>query len=454
MADGQKVTGNDLLYSIIHLGPLIRSSEWDDVKEQVKISLEVSAALQGLCDEPNVVRSYLPKTSEAIVCKWSPTSDAIFCLKQMVSDDIKEDFRVKFANLLTSSLLYADRWPILIVRLEQLLAQPTICQKIPDGTIGAIRKFLSSTHSGVYGDHLAPATSTAPEVFTAASGRTPTPINPSEDTSIDGETQLQPQPEPLQRCFTVSASIVQPILSISQLQSHPLAIRRRFTAPASYGRLVISDIYPGGSKSSPEPSFIDQTDVSKKYLTAAAGIKPEPTQDPTRRGVRNSTPITPSRGGKPSINLTPTPPRRPTVRETASTSAHSSAGPKIHPRTQPRPTQRQFLTPTSDSRRPTPSPVPSNGSSQKETTRARIPIKGAKPTSSSKPPSSSFQSSFLPAAKNPLAGTRSSQTSYLKNRSVIPGENKLPPQPASVAGLDESRNSTRNRTGKGKDKWK
>jgi len=146
ISDDESAIETDLLLTgriITHLAPLVRSSAWDGVREQVKTSLVACpSALRGLCDETDFVRCYLPKTSSTILRKWSPESDAIFCLGQMALPDINEDIRVAFANLLSTSLLFTVPSSELTKSIEYILAQPMICQTLPSDTIEAINQYM------------------------------------------------------------------------------------------------------------------------------------------------------------------------------------------------------------------------------------------------------------------------------------------------------------------------
>ena len=65
----------------------------------------------GLCNEAHFARSHLKKTLSTLLEGSTQAKAALFCLKQIRSEDITEDLQIAFAKLLPHSLLHAENLP-------------------------------------------------------------------------------------------------------------------------------------------------------------------------------------------------------------------------------------------------------------------------------------------------------------------------------------------------------
>jgi len=127
------------IYNAIDIAPLIGLPGWDKLKTQINVALRGPQAIQGLCDEADFVRSYLPKTRSSILQKAVQTEGSLFCIKEMCSVDIGEDVRLAFANLLPDSLFYAERSQDLIASISALRTlHAKLLTKLPLYTFNAI----------------------------------------------------------------------------------------------------------------------------------------------------------------------------------------------------------------------------------------------------------------------------------------------------------------------------
>ena len=99
-----------LNYRVSKLIPLSTSPAWDEVKILLtrNIRLTGSDSLTGFCDEAHFARSHLKKTMTALLKGSTQAKAALFCVKQMQSEDITEDLKIAFAKLLPHSLLHAE----------------------------------------------------------------------------------------------------------------------------------------------------------------------------------------------------------------------------------------------------------------------------------------------------------------------------------------------------------
>jgi len=138
------------IYNAIDIAPLIGLAGWDKVKTQVNIALRGPQVIQGLCDEAEFVRSYLPKTRSSILQKTVQTESSLFCIREMCSVHIGEDVRLAFANLLPESLFYAERSQDLIASIEALRTlHAKICPNLPLYTLNVIMNWQLHVHNNV-----------------------------------------------------------------------------------------------------------------------------------------------------------------------------------------------------------------------------------------------------------------------------------------------------------------
>ena len=127
------------------LTPLSTSPAWDEINASLNIRLTGSDSLTGVCDEARFVRLHLKKTMSVLLEGSTQAKAALFCTKQIQSEDITKDLQIAFAKLLPYSLLHAEQLPELNTAIQQLSTQRLIYQRLPVETRKAITDYLLST---------------------------------------------------------------------------------------------------------------------------------------------------------------------------------------------------------------------------------------------------------------------------------------------------------------------
>ena len=135
--------GSEDIYMVSKLIPLSTSPAWDEINASLDIRLTGSDSLKGFCDEAHFARSRLKRTLFALLKGSTQSKAALFCLKQIQSEDITEDLRIAFAKLLPHSLLHAWKLPELRTAIQCLQTQHLIYQRLPVETRKAITDYLN-----------------------------------------------------------------------------------------------------------------------------------------------------------------------------------------------------------------------------------------------------------------------------------------------------------------------
>ena len=132
-------------YRVSELIPLSTSPEWDEINTSLNIYMTGSDSLMGLCDEARFARSRLKETMSVLLEGPTQAKAALFCIKQIQSEDITKELQIAFAKLLPHSLFHAEQSPELKAAIHQLRTQSLIYQRLPVETRKAITDYLPST---------------------------------------------------------------------------------------------------------------------------------------------------------------------------------------------------------------------------------------------------------------------------------------------------------------------
>ena len=266
-----------LTYRASKLIPLSTSPEWDEINASLNIHLTGPDSLMGLCDEAHFARSHLKKTMSALLKGSKQSKAALFCLKQIQSEDITEDLQIAFAKLLPHSLLHAEQLPELRTAIQQLRTQHLIYERLPMGTRKAITDYLPST-SGTAAQTVPDVSSTPPrpsETITKSSTQVTsqkpsTPLNSSTACRTGQKSSSTAQSPPNASSEHVTPSQSQPVSRTSQTQLSPSASQSTASRPSSLSTTVQK--HSAVSQAPKEPSNDSQPATPDPESSTARGL--------------------------------------------------------------------------------------------------------------------------------------------------------------------------------------
>lgn len=228
-----------LTYMVSELVPLTTSLAWDEINASLNIRLKGSDSLTGLCDEAHFARSHLKKTMSALLKGSKQAKAALFCLKQIQSEDIPEDLQTAFAKLLPHSLLHAEQLPKLRTAIQQLRTQHLIYERLPVETRKAITEYLPSTSGSRTAARTVPNASSTrsppSDTITKSPSQTTsqkpsTTLNSSTTRRTGQKSSSTAQSPSSPGSEHLAPSQAQPVPRTSQTQSSPSASQKASTA--------------------------------------------------------------------------------------------------------------------------------------------------------------------------------------------------------------------------------